>query len=137
MLNKLVQKWLKVILSHKMLDNSLFFLYLTSFLAHFEKSKKKLFTYLKTNKSEKKHFKVFWKKNQTYFFSKATFFLFSFFFVSPNLANIRVDFAHLFEFYEFFVLFWKYVIYCKKNQVFIFYIVCTTELRKSYIYRRW
>ena len=137
MLDKLVQKWLKLISFHKMLDNSLFSLILTSFLAHFEISQKKVICVFK-NKQIRKKKNILWfcyKKNLSIFFSKATFFLFSFFSVSPNPANIRVNFAHNFEFYNFFVLFWKYVIYCKKNQVSIFYIVCTTELRKGYVFR--
>ena len=63
----------------------------------------------------------FYKKSKKKNFCKATFFYFPFFSVSPNLANIRVDFAHNFEFLKFFVLFGKYVIYCKKNQVFFFH----------------
>ena len=43
-----------------------------------------------------------------------TFFYFPFFSVSPNLANIRVDFAQFFFIFLFYVLFGKYVIYCKK-----------------------
>ena len=75
-------------------------------------------------------------KNQTIFFVMQLFLYFHFFSVSPKLANIRFDFAHNFEYLNFFVLFWKYEIYCKKNQDSIFYIICTTELRKSYVYRK-
>ena len=91
-------------LFHKMLDNSLFSVFLTSFLSHFETSQKK--SYL-----------------QFYdiFFSKATFFHLNFFSVSPNLANIRVDFAHnLIFFYLFFIL--DICDLLPKNQVSIFYI---------------
>ena len=37
MLHKWVQKWLKVMLLHKMLDNSIFSVFLTSFLSNSEK----------------------------------------------------------------------------------------------------
>ena len=83
----------------------LFSLFLTLFLSHFEKSQKKVIYLFNTNKSEKKHNKVFDKKNQTNIFRKTTFFLLSFFSVSPNLANIRVDFAHNLKFLNFFVSF--------------------------------
>ena len=93
---------------HKMLDNSLFSLFLTSFVFHFEKKiqRKKIYKGFLQEKSNK------------YFLVRLLFFLFSLFSVSPNLTNIRVNFSHNFEFLNFVVLFWKYVIYCKKKSSF-------------------
>ena len=54
---------------HKMLDNLPFSEFFTSFLTHFQTSQKKV-TYIFKIKQilrKKKHFKVFYKKNQTNF----------------------------------------------------------------------
>ena len=57
-------------LFHKMLDNSLFSEFFTSFLSHFDTSQKKVIYIFKKKQiqREKKHKKVFYKKNQTNFF---------------------------------------------------------------------
>ena len=73
------------------------------------------------------------KKVKQFYFSKATFFYFPFFSVSPNFANIWVDFANNLNFFDLLVYLGNMWIIAKKKS--IYYIVCTTELRKSYVYR--
>ena len=81
-------------------------------------SEKKTFIFLKPiNPKNKIYIQLFYRRSQTIVFSNATFFYFHFISVSKNLANIRVDFTHDFLFLIFVVLFWYYVIYCKKKKV--------------------
>ena len=50
---------------------------------------------------------MFFTRNvEQFFFNKATFFYFHFIPVSPNLANVRVDFAHHFDFLFKFCIIW-------------------------------
>ena len=56
------------------------------------------------NQRKKFIFRVFTRKVKQFFFSKATFFYLHLISVSSNLANVRVDFAHHFEFFKNFVL---------------------------------
>ena len=75
-MHKWVQKWLKVMIFHKMLDNSPFSEFLTSFLSHFQTSQKKV-TYIFKNKQifrKKNNLRYFTRKIKQIFFSKATFF---------------------------------------------------------------
>ena len=86
------------------------------FIKHFKKSQTKDIYIFKTIEIQRKkfNFRFFTRKVKQIFFSKATFFYFPFFSVSPILANIWVEFANNFKFFKCFVLFGKYVIYCKK-----------------------
>ena len=120
-------------LFHKMLDNSLFSVFLTSFLSHFETSQKKVIYIFKKKQiqREKKHIKVFYKKNQTIFLVRLLFSILIFFLYHQTSTILGSILQIIFIFFYFLVLFGKYVIYCRNNQVSIFYTVCTTELRKS------
>ena len=78
---------------HKMLDNSLFSVFLTSFFVTLRRLRKKLFTYWKRNKSKekKKNQRFFTRKSNEIFLSNATFFYFIFFLyhqTSPILGSI-------------------------------------------------
>ena len=57
-------------LYHKMLDNSLFSVFLTSYLSHFETSQKKSYLLIQKEQiqREKKNVKVFYKKIKRIFF---------------------------------------------------------------------
>ena len=117
------------------MDNSLLSLFLTSLLSHFETSHKKviyIFKKKQIRREKKKPIKVFAWKIKRFFLVRLLFSILIVFSVSLNLANIRVDIAHNLIFFS---LFGKYLIYSQNNQVSIFYIVSTTELRKKYVYR--
>ena len=96
---------------HKMLDNSLFSEFLTSFLSRFQTSQKKVNNIFKNKQ-------ILRKKIMLRFFTikiKLIFFLCHQ--TSPILGSI----LHIiFNFLIFFVLFGKYVIYCKKNKFLSF-----------------
>ena len=51
-----------------------------------------------SNQRKKIKFRVFKRKVKQFFFSKATLFYFHLISVTSNLANVRVDFSHHFEF---------------------------------------
>ena len=88
-----VKKWLKVMLFHKMSDNYLFSLFLTSFLSHFETSQKKNIYILKKKQiqREKNILRFFTRKIKRIFLVRLLF-LFSLFFLchqtSPILGSI-------------------------------------------------
>ena len=89
---------------HKMLDNSLFSVFLTSFFVTLRRLRKKLFTYWKRNKSkEKKKIKGFLQENQTKFFSVMLLFSILFFFLYHLTSPILGSILHIIWFFFYYL----------------------------------